>query len=197
MLQVASVAALICDSIDAAIDRDEIISACLLHDLGNIMKYNLENSPDKVEPLGLDHWVRVQKEFKAKYADEHAASHEIAREIGVNRITLDLVDKMGKSEYQVELAGQDNLNQKICSYADMRGGMGGIVSIEERIADLKRRHANKKFRGIESAENERAWRDALAKIEGDIFDLCTISPNKIDDDSIETYFKKLKRFSVV
>ena len=195
-LRVAAVAAMICDNIDAVIDQSEIISACLLHDMGNIIKFDLEQFPDAVEPLGLEYWQDVQRDYKSKWPDEHTASIEIAKEIGVNRITLDLIANIGISKSHIVAANSDNINQKIGTYSDMRVAPHGVIPLLERLADLDKRYA-KKFYGLENDEKKKMWRDALLKIESDIFSQATITPNQINDGSVESYLPKLKKFRVV
>ncbi len=41
-LRVAAVAAQICDNFNKPLNKKEIITACLLHDMGNIIKFKLE-----------------------------------------------------------------------------------------------------------------------------------------------------------
>ena len=40
-LRVAGVAMQICESLDTNIDTNSVVKACLLHDMGNIIKFNL------------------------------------------------------------------------------------------------------------------------------------------------------------
>lgn len=50
MLRVAAVAQLICSSHHRALPTDHIISCCLLHDIGNILKFDLTYYPEFLEP---------------------------------------------------------------------------------------------------------------------------------------------------
>lgn len=195
-LRVASVAAMICDNIDAPIDRSEIISACLLHDMGNIIKFDLASPLNDFDETELEYWEDVQKEFRKKWPDEHVASREIAREIGINRITLELIENIGIVKSHLIAAENGDMNKKIGCYSDMRVGPHGILPLDERINDAKKRYS-KKFYGIENDEQIEIWRNALKNIERDIFSLCTITPNYINDHSLESYFLKLRKFSVV
>ncbi len=83
-LRVAGVAAYISvNFIDKqSIDTNEIILACLLHDMGNILKFSLDRFPEFLEPQGRDYWQKVQDEYRMKYGnDEHEATKQIVREI--------------------------------------------------------------------------------------------------------------------
>jgi HD superfamily phosphodiesterase len=43
MLEVASVAEIICDNCKEDLNKEEIIASCLIHDLGNIIKMDFDN----------------------------------------------------------------------------------------------------------------------------------------------------------
>jgi len=55
MFRVAGVASVICENFKQPelINQDDIVSACLLHDMGNIIKFNLSLFPQFLEPEGL------------------------------------------------------------------------------------------------------------------------------------------------
>jgi 5'-deoxynucleotidase YfbR-like HD superfamily hydrolase len=79
-LRVAAVASIICDSFDFLINKEKIIKVCLLHDMGNIIKFQLDYFPELNKPEGLEYWQNVQKEFIAKYGpNEHNATMKIMR----------------------------------------------------------------------------------------------------------------------
>src|SRR5438045_2401455 len=84
-LRAASVGAYIADhwNIKQQIDKDGIIQTLLLHDMGNIIKFDFDDS--ELNPSDeKEYWKAVQKEFVEKYGhDEHIATNMIAKEIGV------------------------------------------------------------------------------------------------------------------
>src|SRR3989344_4593066 len=87
MLRVAGVASLICDDIDLPVEKDNIVTACLLHDMGNIIKSDLEYFPEFCEPEGLEYWLKVKEEFVSKYGNnEDVATDKIIRELGLEKI---------------------------------------------------------------------------------------------------------------
>ena len=147
-LRVAGVAQLICDNLNLqqsdpqqSIDRDAIITTCLLHDMGNIIKFNLGHFPEFRAEKGLEYWQRVKDEYIAKYGpEEHIATHMIVKEIGVSAEVESYLDRIGFSNLDKAL-DNPSLGQKICSYADMRVGPHGVISIEQRVADGIKRYA--------------------------------------------------------
>lgn len=195
MRRVAGVAAIICDNIDAKVNRDDIISACLLHDIGNIIKFD-PLLPESLGREGLAYWQNVQNEFKNKYSTEHKAHVAISKEIGASKRTIDLVENVGISKSQILAADGADIAKKICCYSDMRVGTHGVLSLANRLADLKQRYS-KKFFGVENDKQNEIWRKALYKIEQDIFNHSKIKPEDVNDDSIAPYIADLKNFRVV
>src|SRR3989344_1397907 len=100
-LRVAAVALTICDNFNSEIDKDSVIKAALLHDMGNIIKFDLSKFPEFLEPEGIEYWKRVKEEFRKKYGeDEHNATYEIAKEIGVNKFAFEIIQGYGFSKYE-------------------------------------------------------------------------------------------------
>ena len=64
MLRVAGAASLICDNFTEPLNKEEIISACLLHDMGNIIKFKLDYFPEFNKPEKAEYWQNVQSAQK-------------------------------------------------------------------------------------------------------------------------------------
>ena len=92
-LRVTAVAQTICKVFAERVDERTVVTACLFHDMGNIIKFDLTKFPDFLEPEGLEHWSQVKKEFEEKYGfDQHAATLMIARELGLSVPVLECID---------------------------------------------------------------------------------------------------------
>lgn len=195
-LRVGAVAQQIYQSFRSKINIPEIISACLLHDVGNILKFDLNLFPQFLEPKGLTYWEGIQREFEAKYGkDEHSATLSIAKEIGISENTLVYLNAVGFSKITKNLSEKD-FGKKICCYSDMRVGPFGIITIDERISDGKKRYKNRADRSIDSSKFDILAQD-LKKIEKQIFEQTAIKPSDINDNSIKFYLEELKNFKVV
>lgn len=192
MLRVASVASLICNNVEVEIDTESIVKACLLHDMGNMVKFQLERFPEYNEPEGLAYWQKVQKEFWAKYGtDDHDANMHIVKEIGVSDRTLGLVDGVRFNMY-CQLKESDDLSQKIVVYADARVNPFGVVSYEERMAESKERYKNKP-----DVVGPNLWDEMHScglEVESQIFSKCKIKPEDINDESVAPIIEELKKF---
>lgn len=123
-----------------AVDVHTVISACLLHDMGNIIKFKLDRFPDFLEPEGYEYWQNVQDSFKAKYGnDEHLATLMICDELGVSDAVLNCIRAVGMTKVHHNLS-EGTKEEQITNYADLRVGPQGLISILERLADGRARN---------------------------------------------------------
>lgn len=136
MLRVAGVGKLITDSwSDRELARKSVV-ACLIHDLGNLAKF-------KLEPKYQAEWGPKQKRLWAKWGhDAHDATYGILRELGLEEYVDYLLAEA--KLYESEPTQNDFMTVPkpalVVLYADLRVAMTGVVSLEERIADLAKRY---------------------------------------------------------
>jgi hypothetical protein len=199
MYRVAGVAAVICDqaqpSLKSQLHRPEVITACLLHDLGNIIKFDLALFPEFLEPQGLEHWQQVQNEFFAKYGfDEHRATWQIAQELNVSAEVLHLIKAVDFANTKENYESSD-FNAKICSYADTRVTPQGVVSLDERLADLEARYHHK-FPTSEHSQRRLEFGTYMKKIEAQIFQQMNLEPAAITNVLVEPYFLDFQKMDL-
>jgi hypothetical protein len=195
LLRVAGVASLIVDNFERDLDKNSIISACLLHDMGNIIKFHLGSLPEFIEPKGLSYWKKVQKDFINRYgSDEHIASYKICEEIGVSEKVMRHIKQYGfsqaKKTYSIKI-----LNLKIGPYSDHRTNPFGVVSLNERFQDVKTRYAKR----TQIYHNQLSFSNLCSywvKIEKQIFAHCKIRPEDITEEIVRPLFKKLRNFDI-
>jgi 5'-deoxynucleotidase YfbR-like HD superfamily hydrolase len=174
--------------------KDEVIAACLLHDMGNILKFDLASLPEFLEPEGLAYWEGVKAEFAAKYgSDEHAATLAIAKEIGVSARTWEYIDAVGFPK-ATEVAQDNSLEKKICCYADQRVTPYGVVSLAERFEEASRRYAGRAHRITDAGYAARQV-SALGEMERQIFLRAAVAPDAITETVCEKYFPMLENFA--
>ncbi len=192
-LRVASVAKIICENFKQSVDSNNVVLACLFHDMGNIIKSDLSRFPDFLEPKGLEYWQSVKDEFSKKYGtEEHIATIKIAQEINLPAKAFEYLQRIGFS--QVSLNENDpNPGFKICSYSDMRVGPYGILGMEERIAEGRKRYEARKHAISEDTFIPRA--QSLRNIEKSIFAEATIKREEINDQKIKEIIESLRVFS--
>ncbi len=194
MLRVAGVAAMICDHLspDVPVDRENILRACLLHDMANILKFDLTIFPEFLQPEGTEYWQGVKDEFGQKYGKSvHPATIKIVQELGCSQRIVDLIDAVSFNKEKQNFESED-FGRKICAYSDMRVAPLGVVSLTERLEDGKNRYPAR------SKSDDRfryAMNALLKKIEVQIFEKCDINPEGITEVEVEKYFPALKEIS--
>ena len=193
MLRVAAVASMICDNFDEPLPKEEIITLCLLHDMGNIIKSNFEYFPEFNGPEGKEYWQNVKDEYIKKYgSDEEEAHGKIMEELGLDK-RLILLAKRIDFGLACEYCVINDAKMKIVNYADWRVSPYGILSFEGRMEDGKKRYKLK----TQADENEREKLIICSKeIEKQIFAKCKIKPEDINDATAEPVISELRKFVV-
>lgn len=183
MLRVAALAQIIVeDWTGKPIDKKVITFACLFHDAAKLIKFDL-SKPERFgkEAAKIDFWRRVQKEMIQKYGDqEHKATIKMCREIGLPQKTIQLIDDL-EWVYIPRVLEKDNLESGVAIYADMRIGFHGILSLKERLDDLKNR-------AQEDFEKHLLYG---RKLETVIQENAKLNLNAIDDKQVNSRFDRL------
>lgn len=199
-LKVAGAAKIILDRLSIVLDQRPVIVACLLHDMGNIIKFDLSLTdklfPGRFVKQELDFWQKVKDEYIAKYgSDEHRAALKIAREAGASERVIELIDCIGFQNGRTNAQTED-FGKKLCAYSDMRVGPGGVVSLQQRFADLRVRYENKHrlMGGDEKLRLE--FEQGLREIEKQIFTQCKIKPEDITEEKVGEEFENLKNIEI-
>jgi hypothetical protein len=196
-LRVASAGKMICDHFSGPLDPHAVILACLFHDMGNIIKSDLTTFPEFVEPEGYDYWKKIKDEWHAKYGDdEHAATIEIAKEIGVNRSAVALMEGVGFSKIE-NTRDSGSYEQKIVEYADSRIGPYGVLSLEDRHEEAYRRYSTRQHHDIPKVrERFDELASAAREIEKQVFARCSIKPENINDESVAPLVEELRNYPI-
>jgi HD superfamily phosphodiesterase len=194
-LRVAAVAKKISDNLVTQIDKAAVVEACLLHDMGNIIKFDLDYFPQFLEPEGLEYWQKVKNEFIDKYGkDEHEATLEIVRGIGASRQVLECIDSIGFNKIKNSYF-DGSIEQKVCNYSDMRVGPDGVVTIYERLTDGKKRYEHRKKYLVGGSVRKEILKE-LEELEDQILSKPKIQPSDITDESIEPLIKQLRTYEI-
>ncbi len=190
LLRVAGVAAVYLDGTTFAMDREAVITACLLHDAANIIKFDLTKFPEFLEPEGTGYWQKVQAEFIAKYGAEEKTAHvAIAKELGVSEKVQQLMAAVGFSEIAQTLAAH-NPEEMLCEYADIRVTPWGVVSLDERLEDLRVRYQHN-YPGEENERRRQGFVAAAHQLETDLFAKSNLQPSDITETRVQAYQAEL------
>ena len=192
MYRVSAVAAQLFDArkeADPALGgKHDLVIACLLHDMGNIVKFDFDRLP---APDGRsDHWKAVQNEMIERYGrNEIAATHLILEELGVASIVAPVLENTSDHEALI-LEESGTMLQKMACYADQRVSPKGIVSLVARLADMRKRY------GHADDERTRALDAATVRIESALFEGLAIRPEDITDASVAPIIESLRSFEI-
>lgn len=192
MVRVAAVAKQICDHTETPIDSDAVITGCLLHDMGNLIKVKFEVEPALFEPEGVGYWQEAQAGMIETYgASVHDATIAIIQDVGVSKKVLEIVDEASFGAI-VDVAKTGSLEAKILEYADMRVGLTGIISLKQRFDDIRDRYVPYRFTDEELNQKY----EAAQHIETEIFAITNTVPDDITDVSTKALQAELWNWEI-
>ena len=193
-LRVAAVATMICDSLTIEVDKKTIVTVCLLHDMGNIIKSELTFFPEFTEPEGLEYWQKVKDEFIQKYGtDENKAILSIMEELLLPEIVIKTVEH-NRFSLLCKTKESTNMVFKLIKYSDMRVGPYGVLSYDERMDDARKRYQGKEH--LFPSDGRETLIDCGKEIENQIFAQSTIKPEDINDESVRNIMEDLKNYEI-
>jgi hypothetical protein len=123
------------------VDNTRLVKAALVHDLGNIVKFNFDKYPQFLgdEVKNIEFWKSKQKEIISKYgADDHEVTKKILIEIGFDNNSIAVISSKSFAN-AVETSKSNDWDQKILLYSDMRVLPDGISTLEARLDDIMSR----------------------------------------------------------
>jgi len=120
---------------------DDAITAALLHDVGNVVKFDLENFPALLgsELPRIDYWRKKQRELTATYgADDHIVTDGMLEDLGVSKRIRQIISTKSFGN-AVQVSDSSDYEAKILLYCDLRVLPDHIGTIQERIEDIAMR----------------------------------------------------------
>lgn len=193
MLRVSAVGKLICENwTGPKINKKNIIAVLLIHDLGNIAKFNFEH-PKTAQFLGsesknIEYWKSVKKEMMNKYGrNDHEVTKNMVKELGISKELQELLSKMTFIEGNDTTLQDMNFEIKIASYSDMRIGPFGVLSLQDRLKEFKKR---RKLMNKPIDAHFESMLKAAMDIEKQIMKHLTISKEDINDKSINPFLER-------
>jgi|SRR3989339_62863 len=193
-LRVASVAKIIAENFKEKLDKESIVIACLFHDMGNIIKFNFSYFTEFLKPEGLEYWQAVKNEYIKKYGhEEHLATELIAKEINVSPQAMECLKQIGFSNSDKN-ERSESFENKICNYSDMRVDPYGVVSMEKRIYEGRKRYEGRKHTIM--SERFEPLVQSLRNIEKYIFSKTGIKPDEITNEKVQSNIEKLRSLTL-
>lgn len=196
MLWVTSLGQHVCSNLKKKINRQAVLSALLLHDVGNLIKFDLREGVsffDK-EEQDLEYWLKVQREMIDKYGDnERLATIKIISEVSDDKKVIDLVESISLQDLSSVISSND-LDTKISVYCDFRVGIKKFVTIRERFEEIIKRYGDRsRFIGREKALEKR---DMCLVLEKQIEKMARIDLSKLPEGKLIDDASKLLSFQI-
>lgn len=192
VLCVAAVAKIVMDRI-SNFDGEDVLQACLLHDLGNIVKFRDIESVDWAKEKGVDYWLGVQKKFWQKYGkDDHKANELIMKEIGVDDKIIELASILSFEPGIFDsVAKGSDLERKIVLYADSRISPQGVVVTKERMDDIRKRYFESGIEHTLKREDYERARKPVLEVARQIEELVGEDLLYLTNEDLEEQFEEL------
>ena len=189
MLRTASLAMILLENwIGEPVDKKAIVQACVLHDIAKPMEFDLAKqaqfgmSQDEIDEL-----EKLQIRLKKDYGDnEHQATVKICKKVGCSHTAVRLVNNLEWS-YVPRLIKERDIHSLIPIYSDMRIGPKGILSLNERLEDLKKR---------EGTEDQEEKATNGKKLEMLIVQSVSMDVSSITDNQINENFSNLLEMNI-
>ncbi len=197
MLMAAALSNIICNSWKGQqINRERIVTVMLLHDMGNVVKMNLTKK-EYLPPENQDisYWRALQNKYIVRYGtDDHIVTYNILAELGLDKDYLWLV--LNKIFINNEMiANSNNYELKICAYADQRAGPNGIVTLQERFDELRRRYGNNPQASINHPRAQYLI-NAAYEIESQILQYTSVDLSQLTNKEISLEMENLSKYRV-
>ncbi len=183
LLRVTKVALFICDHWVGPKTNTELIKkAALLHDLGNIVKFDLKKYPELLgkDKSRVNFWLILQKKTIEKYgADDHQVTAKMLGEIGVNKQIVDIILRKSFGNSLV-IEKSKSWELKILLYSDFRVGPWGVLPLKQRLNEMVNRLTKYKKKN-----NLTALIEACLRIEKQVQANTNIDVSDLSDESIK------------
>jgi len=187
MLRTAALANIIIRKwVGVNVDKDSIIKTCAIHDIAKPMNFDLvKQAQFGMSEKDIGKLKQLQKKLKTKYGDdEHRASALIAKDLGCNSNVIKFVNNL-EWEYLPRLFKANDLDSLISIYCDMRIGPEGILTLQERLEELKKRTGRTNYQ-----ENG-------ARLETLITENVTLDLNQISNEQLNQKFENLLNLEIL
>lgn len=189
MYRVTALAKLICDNWtgEDKLDVDVILQACLLHDMGNIIKFDFDNFPQLLgeEQKNIEYWKKVKREMIKRYGeDEDMATVQICKELRVQENVLFLIENWGFKNF-TRIAESDNWEWKIAVYADHRISPQGVVSLKQNLENKQKRYKLNRPNASHISDKSQNLYDSAIEVENDLQKNISVKLDSIKTEDLD------------
>lgn len=203
MLWVAGVGKLALDHWQAEeISKKHVLEALLVHDLGNLIKFEL-NKPESMRMMqtydetttSVEKWKQIQQQMVERYGSNADLANElIAQELGLHQETQILLMRHS-FERLIEILDQDHWEEKLVFWSDLRIMPQGLASTQDRVQDLRDRYY---YRDTKWANPQiyNQWLQASLTLEKQLNQRTSIDLHKITQQDLKSIVVKLTDYQL-
>ena len=186
MLYTASICYLL--SLNLVKEFDILVEEMLFHDIGNLLKLQ----PHEIT-CDLTRWIRdyLYNKFNG---DDHLATNYICKLYGFSDERIERMNRKTLAN-NVKTAKSDDIKVKIEAYCDQRVSPEGVVSLQERLEELKKRHSKIKGATLYGKNADDIIKAAF-EIEKQVLQSANIPKEFISNKNIENISKELINFKI-
>ncbi len=127
------------------LDKELLIETMLLHDLGNLVKFDLTDTTPimLLSETELPMYRALQAKWHQKYGKVvDAVTVSFIKELRLaNGPTMSQIILAHTDGTQATTVAQNDWSQKLCDYTDFRIAPHGLVTLQQRFDDLSKRYA--------------------------------------------------------
>jgi len=189
MLMVGGVAEILCDNSKVKINKEEIIAAALIHDLGNVIKMHFEKDYtwrhllDKKDLGKLDYYKEKQEEFRKKYGESaELANQKIAKELKAPKKVVGLLKPRVIKVKNGKGIVAKSFEKQLLLYSDLRVAPKGVVPLRTRLEEYAKRYAFSE--DPEKTAHSNIYINTATKMEKNIFRKIKIKPEEITQKTV-------------
>ncbi len=197
MLRVGAVTRLILDHwTGPQLKGETMMRIALLHDTGNILKFDFEGHPHLLEEeqANLEHWKDLQAKWASRFASEDEMTYAIAAECGLGEDGIAMMKNLGYGLMD-RIAAEPRFERKIVKYADMRAAPFGILPLKDRLEEGHRRYAKHPTVTIDHSKTE-ILETAAFDVERQIMAHCTLTPGDITEEAVAPVMEALRSYQL-
>jgi hypothetical protein len=172
-----------------------ITSTLLLHDMGNILKFDLSSTTSGFSETERARLQTLQDEYRSLYGkNEHEATIAIAHELNMSSDVIDLLER-ASSDKMHAIVHERDWPAMLAVYADMRVSPSGIVSVNERMDDLLERY-KRRAHPLSLSDMIELLRTSTLEAESLLQAHARIDLAAIDDESVAVLLNELRKYEL-
>jgi hypothetical protein len=190
---VAGVCELICDKCVGQVNKEDVVAAALIHDLGNFVKMTFDGKTekelfDKEDHDKIEFFKKKKEEFALKYSpNDGEANILIAKEIHAPKEVIHLLENKEIHHLTAE-QWKNDFGLIIFFYSDLRVSPQGVAPLAQRLKEFQKR--NKFDSNPEQIQRSKEFTEFAMQVEEYLFSYVKIKPELITQDAIKKYYDK-------